>query len=119
MASGHMSEIRGTEVRADQAGRTRRGFVSTACAVAARAGGSSAPYEGIEQNKKLCNTLRQQIYRGGVAAICYLQGVQGVASYPASTKEPSLGTPPIWCSARTGVRRWRWLAPNSTRRQSG
>ena len=88
-----MSENRGTEVGADQAGRTRRGFVSTACAVAARAGGSGASYEGIEQNKKLCDTLRQQIYRGGVAAIRYLSSVQGAASYPASTKDPGLGTP--------------------------
>jgi branched-chain amino acid transport system substrate-binding protein len=89
-----MSENRHTEVGADQAGRTRRGFMSTAGAVAAaRAGGSGAPYEGTEQNKKLCDILRQQIYRGVVGAIRYLPGVQAAASYPATTKDPSLGTP--------------------------
>lgn len=37
--------------------------------------------------------LRQQIYRGVVGAIRYLPGVQAAASCPASTKDPSLGTP--------------------------
>lgn len=67
--------------------------MSTACAVSARAGDFGAPYEGIGQNKKLCDILRQQIYRVVVGAIRYLPGVRGAASCPASTKDSSLGVP--------------------------
>ena len=74
------------------AGQTYDSLYTWAIA-AAIAGGSGAPYDGVEQNKKLCDILRQQIYRGVVGAIRYLPGVQAAASYPASTKDPSLGTP--------------------------
>ena len=41
---------------------------------ACRAGGSGVPYDGIEQNKKVCQIMRDSIYRGVVGTIKFMWG---------------------------------------------
>ena len=61
---------------------------------AARAGGTGVPYDGIEQNRKVCDFLRGSIYRGVVGTIKFMWG-QAAQPYPAETNDPSLGMPTI------------------------
>jgi len=60
---------------------------------AARANGTGEPYDGVEQNKKVCAFLNNQIYRGVVGTIRFLPGVQAATPYPAETPDSSLGMP--------------------------
>ncbi len=61
---------------------------------AARAGGTGVPYDGIEQNRKVCDFIRSSIYRGVVGTIRFMWG-QAATPYPAETNDPSLGMPTI------------------------
>ena len=61
---------------------------------ACRAGGTGVPYDGIEQNKKVCDIMRESIYRGVVGTIKFMWG-QAAQPYPAETPDPSLGMPTI------------------------
>ena len=61
---------------------------------ACRAGGSGMPYDGIEQNKKVCHFIRESIHRGVVGTIKFMWG-QAAQPYPAETPDSSLGMPTI------------------------
>ena len=61
---------------------------------ACRAGGTGEPFDGIEQNRKVCDFLRASIYRGVVGTIRFMWG-QAATPYPAETNDPSLGMPTI------------------------
>ncbi len=67
--------------------------VFTWAIAACRANGTGVPYDGIQQNKKVCDFLRNQIYRGVVGAIRFLPNVQSATPYPAETNDPGLGMP--------------------------
>jgi len=59
---------------------------------AARAGGTGEPYE-MEQNRKVCNFIRNTIYRGVLGTTKFFIPEQAAVPYPAETKDPSLGMP--------------------------
>lgn len=77
---------------------------------AARAGGSGAPYDGIEQNKKVCHFLREQIYRGVVGTIKYMWG-QAAQPYPAETNDTSLGMPTLIMQCQDWTKDVVFVAP--------
>ncbi|MGD9535631.1 MAG: ABC transporter substrate-binding protein [Alphaproteobacteria bacterium] len=77
---------------------------------AARAGGSGAPYDGIDQNKKVCDFLRASIYRGVVGTIRFMWG-QAAAPYPAETGDPSLGMPTLMMQCQDWTKSVVYVAP--------
>ena len=64
----------------------------------------------MEQNKKVCNFLREQIYRGVVGTIRYMWG-QAATPYPAETNDPSLGMPTIMMQCQDWQKPVSYVAP--------
>lgn len=94
--------------------------VFTWAIAACRANGTGVPYDGIEQNKKVCDFLRNQIYR----AVWW----EPFASCPTSSRRPRTRRRPTIqasvcrptsCSVRSGKMMWNWWARTPMRRRSG
>ena len=77
---------------------------------ACRANGTGEPYDGIEQNKKVCDFIRSSIYRGVVGTIRFMWG-QAATPYPAETKDPSLGMPTIIMQCQDWTKDVMHIAP--------
>ncbi len=78
---------------------------------ACRAGGTGVPYDGIEQNKKVCHFLRESIYRGVVGTIKFMWG-QAAQPYPAETNDPSLGMPTIMMQCQDWTKDVVYVGPS-------
>lgn len=85
--------------------------VYTWAIAAARAGGTGEPYDGIEQNKKVCHFLREQIYRGVVGTIKFMWG-QAATPYPAETNDPSLGMPTLMMQCQKWQEPVEYVSPD-------
>lgn len=59
---------------------------------AALAGGTGGPGE-FDQNEKVCERIRNLIYRGVQGTTAFILPDQAARSYPTQTKDPSLGMP--------------------------
>ncbi len=99
----------GEDYSANSAGQTYDSYFTWAIA-AARAGGSGAPYDGIEQNKLVGHFLREQIYRGVVGTIKYMWG-QAATPYPAETNDTSLGMPTLIMQCQDWTKDVVYVAP--------
>jgi branched-chain amino acid transport system substrate-binding protein len=99
----------GADATIEVAGQTYDSVYLWAIA-AARAGGTGVPYDGIDQNKKVCDFLRASIYRGVVGTIRFMWG-QAAAPYPAETKDPSLGMPTLMMQCQDWQKPVVYVAP--------
>lgn len=99
----------GEDYSANSAGQVYDSYFTWAIA-AARAGGSGAPYDGIEQNKLVCHFLREQIYRGVVGTIKFMWG-QSATPYPAETNDTSLGMPTLIMQCQDWQKEVVYVAP--------
>ena len=100
----------GEDYSANSAGQTYDSYFTWAIA-ACRAGGSGAPYDGIEQNKLVGHFLREQIYRGVVGTIKYMWG-QAAVPYPAETNDTSLGMPTLIMQCQDWTKDVVYVAPS-------
>ena len=99
----------GADAAPSVAGQVYDSYFTWAIA-AARAGGTGVPYDGVEQNKKVCHFLREQIYRGVVGTIKYMWG-QAATPYPAETNDTSLGMPTLVMQCQDWTKDVVFVAP--------
>ena len=77
---------------------------------AAMAGGTGAPGE-FEQNEKVCDRIRRNIYRGVQGATAFVLPYQAARTYPTETRDPSLGMPHQFLQVQNHLEQGKLIAP--------
>ncbi|MBP9048728.1 MAG: ABC transporter substrate-binding protein [Tabrizicola sp.] len=78
---------------------------------AAIAGGTGAPYDPTEQNRKVAAALRATPYRSVVGTINYHPRWQAAIPYPDYTNDPSLGMPHLFYQVQKVGQEHEIIAP--------
>ena len=76
----------------------------------AMAGGTGAPGE-FEQNEKVCDRIRRNIYRGVQGATAFVLPYQAARTYPTETRDPSLGMPHQFLQVQNHLEQGKLIAP--------